>query len=143
MVKPIRKVLLKHPKNAYRDKETISSQFLDLNYNSPPALAKAQDEFNRFTTILESCGAEIHYLPAEKSTTLDSLYTHDPCVITNGGGILCNMGKEGRLSEPDAVKDYFESIDIPILGEIEAPGTLEGGDIVWLMPKEYGNSRHY
>ena len=42
------------------------------------------------------------------------------------------MGKETRNSEPDAVKAYFESIDIPVLGKIEAPGTLEGGDIVWL-----------
>lgn len=132
MVKPIRKVLLKHPKNAYRDKETISSQFLDLNYNSPPDLAKAQDEFNRFTTILESCGAEIHYLPAEKSTTLDSIYTHDPCVVSNSGVILCSMGKPQRQSEPAAMRSFFKQMDIPILGKINPPGQLEGGDVVWI-----------
>lgn len=42
------------------------------------------------------------------------------------------MGKRDRLSEPSATETYFQSIDIPILGRIEAPGTLEGGDVVWI-----------
>ncbi|HJM34606.1 MAG TPA: arginine deiminase family protein, partial [Candidatus Marinimicrobia bacterium] len=103
-----------------------------LNYYGIPNFDKAIAHYESFAELITSFGAEIHFLPIDESTSLDSVYTHDPCVITNGGGILCNMGKEGRLSEPDAIKDYFESIDIPILGEIEAPGTLEGGDIVWL-----------
>ena len=31
------------------------------------------------------------------------------------------MGKEGRVNEPLALKKYFESINIPILGKIENP----------------------
>jgi len=42
------------------------------------------------------------------------------------------MGKKARLPEPQAVGTYFESIGVPILGQIEAPGTLEGGDVVWV-----------
>jgi|TARA_Y100001001_G_scaffold111050_1_gene108707 N-dimethylarginine dimethylaminohydrolase len=30
------------------------------------------------------------------------------------------------------MENYFQSINVPIIGRIETPGTLEGGDVVWL-----------
>ena len=42
------------------------------------------------------------------------------------------MGKKDRLSESVVMENYFQSINVPILGRIETPGTLEGGDVVWL-----------
>ena len=130
MVDPIRRVLMKHPREAYQNQNSLNDKSPQLNYYGVPNYNKTLADYESFTELLTSFGAEVHFLPSDDSTSLDSVYTHDPCVISNGGIILCNMGKEGRLSEPDAVKDYFESIDIPILGQIEAPGTLEGGDIV-------------
>ena len=132
MVDPIRRVLMKHPREAYQNQNSLNDKSPQLNYYGVPNFNKALADYESFTELLTSFGAEVYFLPIDDSTSLDSVYTHDPCVISNGGIILCNMGKEARLSEPDAVKDYFESIDIPILGQIEAPGTLEGGDIVWL-----------
>ncbi len=132
MVDPIRRVLMKHPREAYQNQNSLNDKSPQLNYYGVPNYNKALADYESFTELLTSFGAEVYFLPIDDSTSLDSVYTHDPCVISNGGIILCNMGKEARLSEPDAVKDYFESIDIPILGQIEAPGTLEGGDIVWL-----------
>ena len=46
--------------------------------------------------------------------------------------IICNMGKAERMNEPAAEKKAFEAAGIPVLGVITAPGTLEGGDVVWL-----------
>ena len=132
MVDPIRRVLMKHPREAYQNQNSLNDKSPQLNYYGVPNFNKALADYESFTELLTSFGAEVYFLPIDDSTSLDSVYTHDPCVISNGGVILCIMGKEARLSEPDAVKDYFESIDIPILGQIEAPGTLEGGDIVWL-----------
>ncbi len=132
MVDPIRRVLMKHPREAYQNQNSLNDKSPQLNYYGVPNYNKALADYESFTELLTSFGAEVYFLPIDDSTSLDSVYTHDPCVISNGGIILCNMGKEVRLSEPDAVKDYFESIEIPILGQIEAPGTLEGGDIVWL-----------
>ena len=45
------------------------------------------------------------------------------------------MGKKERSYEPEAVKNYFQSIGVPILGQIEDPGKLEGGDVVWINEK--------
>jgi N-dimethylarginine dimethylaminohydrolase len=42
------------------------------------------------------------------------------------------MGKDARVPESKAMASYFESIGVPIFGRIESPGTLEGGDVVWI-----------
>ncbi len=132
MVDPIRRVLVKHPKDAYQNQIKLNKQSSQLNYLGVPSFDKALADHETLVGLLESSGAEVHYLPRDDSTTLDSIYTHDPCIVSNGGVILCNMGKKDRLSEPSASENYFQSIDIPILGRIEAPGTLEGGDVVWI-----------
>jgi len=86
-------------------------------------------------TLIKSFSPEIHFLPKNKFTSLDSIYTHDPCIVSNNGIIICNMGKKERSYEPEAVKNYFQSIGVPILGQIEDPGKLEGGDVVWINEK--------
>ena len=42
------------------------------------------------------------------------------------------MGKEARVAESKTMEAYFKSIGVPILGRIKSPGTLEGGDVVWI-----------
>ena len=131
MVKQVRRILLKHPKDAFIDQSTIDRQSSELNYSTAPDFDIACKDYDIFLNIIRSFDPEIHFLPAS-NTSLDSIYTHDPCIVTNSGVILCNMGKEQRSNEPDNIETYFRSIDIPILGRIESPGTLEGGDIVWI-----------
>jgi N-dimethylarginine dimethylaminohydrolase len=45
------------------------------------------------------------------------------------------MGKALRREEPDAVRDFCLEAGWPVAGEIREPGTLEGGDLVWLDAK--------
>ena len=132
MVDPIRRVLVKQPRDAYQSQSQVYEQSPLLNYFGIPDFDKAQAAHESLVSFLESTGAEVHYLPKDNSTSLDSVYTHDPCVVTNGGVVLCNMGKVSRLPESLAIAKYFESIGVPILGQIEAPGTLEGGDVIWI-----------
>ena len=132
MVNPIKKILLKHPKNAFINQNSINKQYLDLNYSKAPNFIKAINDYDNFVSLLKSFDIEIHFLPKDDCTSLDSIYTHDPCVITNRGVILCNMGKKPRIQEADNIENYFKSINIPILGKIKNAGTLEGGDIVWI-----------
>jgi len=131
MVKQVRRILLKHPKDAFIDQSTIDRQSSELNYSTAPDFDIACKDYDIFLNIIRSFDPEIHFLPAS-NTSLDSIYTHDPCIVTNSGVILCNMGKKQRSNEPDNIETYFRSIDIPILGRIESPGTLEGGDVVWI-----------
>ena len=104
MVNSIRRVLVKHPKDAYQDQTKLNKQSSQLNYLGVPNFDKALADHETLVGLLESTGAEVHYLPRDDSTTLDSIYTHDPCIVSNGGVILCNMGKRDRLSEPSATE---------------------------------------
>ena len=135
MVSPIKKILVKHPQEAFINQSTIKNESLRLNYAGVPDYETACSDYENFLQLISTFEIEIHYLPTHKDTTLDSIYTHDPCVVSDKGIILCNMGKKDRTNEPHAVKKYFESINVPILGHIENPGKLEGGDIVWIDKK--------
>ena len=53
------------------------------------------------------------------------------------------MGKKLRGMEWLAAKDYLESIGVPTLGVITAPGKIEGGDIVWLDNESVAIGRGY
>ena len=135
MVDPIKKILLKHPSNAFINQRNINEQYLELNYLAAPNFNSAISGYEKFVDLLKSFDIEIHYLPRDNSTSLDSIYTHDPCVVSNKGVVICNMGKKARRPEVDSIETFFHSIEVPILGGIHSPGTLEGGDVVWINEK--------
>jgi arginine deiminase len=126
----IRRLLLKQPSEAFISDENIDSQWEDLNYLGSPDYNRAINEFEGFVELLESHVPEIHYLPLHDRAGLDSLYVHDPVVMTSAGAVLCNMGKDQRRGEPEALGEFLQGLDIPILGSISGEGRLEGGDVV-------------
>lgn len=127
----IEAILMKKPEVAWKSQQNVDNQWRKLHYPSAPDYTKVLDEYGKFKAIIEEQVREIHYLPEDDSVGLDSIYTHDPVIITRKGAILCNMGKKEREPEPQAIGKYLESIGMPIIGEIKAPGKIEGGDIVW------------
>jgi N-dimethylarginine dimethylaminohydrolase len=54
--------------------------------------------------------------------------------VTDRGAILLRPGKPNRAPEPDAIEAWTIAAGIPTFGRIEAPGTVEGGDTLWLQP---------
>ncbi len=131
-VDQIKSLLLKHPKDAFISQEYIQSQWKELNYLASPDYDKALKEYDNFVEYLKKSISEIYYLPQNDKTGLDSIYVHDPVIITNKGAILCNMGKEKRRAEPQAAGEFLIKLGIPILGSISGEGTLESGDVVWI-----------
>ena len=133
MVRPLKKVLVKRPAEAFESQDRIDGQWRSLDYLAKPDYQRAVDEHRRFTSLLEADGAEVACLPADGRTGLDSIYTHDPVAsVTDEGVILGRMGKDARMEEPDAQEDWFAGAGIPVAGRIESPGSVEGGDVVWL-----------
>ena len=53
-------------------------------------------------------------------------------MISPKGLILCNMGRASRTPEAKNNSEYLKSLGHEVAGKILAPGTLEGGDFIWL-----------
>lgn len=125
-------VVIKHARDAFIDEQTIAAQWKRLNYTAAPDLARAIDQHDRFVDILRSAGATVHELPRDPHTTLDSIYVRDASIVSPTGSILCTMGKVERAAEPAAQAKGLDTRGFAIAGRITAPGTLEGGDLIWL-----------
>lgn len=139
----IERLLLKKPTDAWNSQAAINAAWKNLDYLSKPSFAKAEAEYQAFVELLSDSVKQIEFLPATVDGKLDSLYVRDTSIITDGGLILCNMGKPARKEEPEDVQTYISTTDIPLLGRIESPGTLEGGDVVWLDSSTLAVGRGY
>lgn len=94
--------------------------------------ARAIEQYRYFAELISASGAEILWIEDEDDGLADAMFTHDPSLMTDYGAILLRMGKDLRMAEPEIHGAAYESNNIPILGHIEAPGQVEGGDCIWI-----------
>lgn len=136
-------VFIKKVEDAFIDQSKVDSQWQELNFLGEPDLLQAQKEYHEFEKILCALGADVNHFEADDSVTMDSLYCRDASIATDNGIIICRMGKAGRINEPSAAEKVYNKAGLPILGKIEAPGTVEGGDVTWLDQKTLAIGRTY
>lgn len=134
-VAPIRRLLLKRPREAWRDQAAVGNEWRALGYPAEPDLGKAGDEYEAFVEILRPFADDVRFLPAVARTGIDSIYVRDAACEAPRGVVAARMGKELRRGEPEALRDFCREAGWPVAGEIREPGTLEGGDVVWLDGK--------
>jgi len=134
-VAPIRRLILKHPREAWRDQASVRAQWRTLNYPEEPDFLMACEEYDALTRVLKPSAGEVRFLTAEPRTGLDSIYVRDAACEAPRGLVIGRMGKELRRGEPAALRAFCEEAGWLVAGEIRAPGTLEGGDVVWLDAK--------
>jgi N-dimethylarginine dimethylaminohydrolase len=139
----LRRVVVKHARTAFDDPDEIARDWKTLNFTAPPDVARAATEYDRFVEYLRATGTEVLALPANHDTTLDSIYVRDASLVTPHGIVLCRMGKAERATEPDAQRRAFESWRLPICGTITPPGSIEGGDVLWLDERTVVVGRGY
>lgn len=125
-------VFLKDVRSAFISQDILQQQYQDLNYLSVPHFENALNEYQSFAKILKVNGAEVQYFETNSEVTIDSIYCRDASIATDFGMIICRMGKGARSGEPSSQMQTFSNLNIPVLGIIESPGTLEGGDVAWL-----------
>jgi N-dimethylarginine dimethylaminohydrolase len=130
----IRSIFIKRASDAF-DESSLDRDWKALNFLSKPDLTNAIAEYSKFEHLLRDAGAAISFFPHDDNVAIDSIYCRDASIATDHGMIICNMGKQARINEPDAERRAFEKNGISILGTIKAPGTVEGGDVAWLDRK--------
>jgi dimethylargininase len=81
----------------------------------------------RYCEALQACGLAITTLDADLDHP-DSTFVEDTAVLTAHSAILTRPGARSREGEVAAMRPVIRSF-FPITLEIEAPGTVDGGDI--------------
>ena len=71
MVDPIKRIILKHPKDAFIDQNKIDSEYRLLNFLGAPDLKESSKEFRHFTKILNSFDIKLHFIEKDELTTID------------------------------------------------------------------------
>lgn len=132
MVAPLRAVIVKRPEEAFGDGGRIEQEWRDLRWTRSPNPKIAAEEHRQLVAALERAGARVYCLPKDDRTNLDSLYTHDPVLMTDEGAVILQMGKPARRGEGPAVADAMRTWDMPILGVVDGDAMAEGGDMIWL-----------
>ena len=93
----------------------------------PPDLRLATAQHQAYCEALLECGVALTWLPADPEHP-DSTFVEDTAVITPRGAILTRPGAPSRAGEVTAIRPALEAF-FPAPRAIEAPGTLDGGDV--------------
>lgn len=118
-------VIVRTPASTVVDGITMSPELGKPDYN------KALKQHEEYIKALEKCGVKVTVMPKNEKYP-DSCFVEDPAVIVPGEiAILTNPGAESRNGEKHDMlpylKKFFKDKDIY---KIEAPGTLDGGDVM-------------
>lgn len=127
MAAPLRRVLMRSAAGAMRRADARQWHY---GPGFEPERAAAQHK--AFADLVAASGAAVEWLPDEDDGLSDSVFTHDPSLMTERGAVILSMGKALRSEEPSLHAAAYERLGIPVLGRIEAPGQVEGGDCVWV-----------
>lgn len=139
----LKEVFLKNASDSMRSQEQVNKEWQQLNFLSCPDYNLALAEYSNLEEYLKDEGVGLSYFNKSDRVSMDSMYCRDASIVTDHGIILCNMGKEERLNEPLSCGEDYSKAGFKILGQIEAPGTLEGGDVAWIDEKTLAVAHGY
>jgi N-dimethylarginine dimethylaminohydrolase len=114
-----------------------------FGYRRPIDRRRAAEEHAALRRLLSDAGVEVITGEIDDASLQDAIFPYDPMLTTNAGMVLCRMGKSLRQPEVDLAERTLEEIGIPIIGRIEAPGKLEGGDTCWVDERTLAVGRGY
>ena len=125
MTAPLRRVLVRPPQ------PEDAQRWREYGWRAEPEPAAAAAEHEVLCELLAETGAEVVVARGEPMNP-DAIYAYDPLLVGAEGAVLLRPGKPGRLGEPNALVADLERAGVPIAARVEPPGTVEGGDTVWL-----------
>jgi dimethylargininase len=125
MTAPLRRVLVRPPQPA------DGARWREYGWRAEPDAGAAAAEHDALREILAGAGAEVIVAEGERGNP-DAIYAYDPILVGERGAVLLRPGKDGRLGEPGALEATLAAAGVPVAARIEAPGTIDGGDTLWL-----------
>ena len=136
---PLKKVLMHRPEG---ELALVTEETLDYyHFAAVPDADVFLQEFDELVAALKKMGTEVILVNkvlqddaeamAYISKRPNMVYTRDLGVVTPKGGVLLGMAINGRKGDPEMIGRVWQKLGIPILGELEPDGILEGGGITY------------
>ena len=101
----------------------------------PPDYRRALLQHADYIEALKECGLQVTVLPADENFP-DSTFVEDVALMTPRCAILTNPGAPSRtlegLSMLKTIREFYANVEL-----IEAPGTVEAGDIMMVGDQYY------
>ena len=94
-----------------------------------PIAARAIEQHAILVRTLRDRGVHVTELPADVSSPTAPLLA-DCAVFFPGGALVTRPAAVERRHEPAALEAALGALGIPVIGRIEAPGLLDGGDVI-------------
>jgi dimethylargininase len=107
----------------------------EYGWRAAPDPGRAAAEHEAFRAQLTEAGAEVIVGTAPAPGDPDAIYVYDPVLLTDGGAVLLQPGKDGRRGEPAVAAADLGVAGIPVIGDLADAGEpvfAEGGDLCWL-----------
>jgi dimethylargininase len=93
----------------------------------PIELERARTQHRAYEAVLQSIGVEVHSLPAEPDLP-DSVFVEDTAIVLDECAIITRPGADTRKPETWSIAQALAPYRK--LFTIQAPGTLDGGDVL-------------
>ena len=95
-----------------------------------PDYKKVLEQHENYIKALRKCGLEVQILEADEKYP-DSTFVEDTAIVNEKCVIISNPGAKSRKGEVHAIFDFIkDNYNYEKIEMIEAPGTLDGGDIM-------------
>ena len=92
-------------------------------------VGRARDQHAAYTRFLADNGYQLHVVPADEGHP-DCPFVEDAAVVMDSMAVATRPGAASRRGEVDAVVGALENVRS--LHRIVEPGTLDGGDVLWM-----------
>ncbi len=100
----------------------------------PIDLAIARTQHRQYEAALKSLGVEVHSLPAEADLP-DSVFVEDIAIVVDETAVITRPGADSRQAETESIAQALATSRR--LFYIQAPGTLDGGDVLTVRKDIY------
>ncbi|MFM9108649.1 MAG: dimethylarginine dimethylaminohydrolase family protein [Chloroflexota bacterium] len=139
MSAPLRRVMVRKPAVP----SGRAGEAADFGYPREIDHALTVRQHAAFSALLAGAGVDVIEQGPDQTGLLDGIFAYDPSFMTDAGAILLRLGKDLRLPEVPNHEATYRDLGIPVIGRIEAPGTVDGGDCLWLDEQTLAIGRGY
>lgn len=127
--RPLARVIMRAPGPAM-----AAANPADWHYGPGFDPARAEAQHSELAQIVAASGAQIDWLPSGDDGLSDAVFVQDPSFVTRHGAVVLNMGKALRKPEPALHAAFYETLGVPVIGQLSGDATVESGDCFWLDP---------